>query len=148
MEQTVVMACLPLPLPALPAAEAPASRPGDAPFVMLHVLRFASEGEARLAEDGAAAGTAGLAAGARPAAWFRVEGTVVGDGRRWDEVRFNRFPSRAAFEALRSEPVHQGAQAARSAALADTFAVMVRPMVDRIAESAAASLAEGHSARR
>ena len=32
--------------------------------------------------------------GVRIAGWFAAEGTIVGDGRTWDQVRFNAFPSK------------------------------------------------------
>ncbi len=42
--------------------------------------------------------------GVRIAGWYRVEGTIMGDGRSWDEVRFNAFPSRRAFMAVVNDP--------------------------------------------
>ena len=33
-----------------------------------------------------------------------VDGTIIGDGRRWDQVRFNAFPSKEAFMAVALDP--------------------------------------------
>ncbi|MBI5949465.1 MAG: hypothetical protein HY875_15100 [Chloroflexi bacterium] len=133
MEQTIVMACTPLPLPRLPEPAPVELADGDRPFVMLHVLKFAEGGVDGMNVYGASAGAAGFELGVRPEAYFAVEGTVLGDGRGWDQVRFNRFPSHAAFEKLRQVPAHQQAQATRQQALADTYAMMLLPTVDRLA---------------
>ena len=42
--------------------------------------------------------------GARIAGWFEAEGTIVGDGRTWDQVRFNEFPSRRQFMKVAPTP--------------------------------------------
>ena len=82
--------------------------------------------------QGRAAGIA-LPHGVRIGAWFDVEGTVVGDGRGWDEVRFNVFPSRAAFFAVALDPDRIAAQADhREPAIADTYTVLLRPMIDKL----------------
>lgn len=143
MASTFVIGCLPATVPELPAG-APLldgvphpSTPADGPVVVLHVLRY---GGARASEDmelyqGRAAEVA-LPHGVRIAVWFDVEGTVVGDGRRWDQVRFNVFPSRAAFMAVALDPARLAAQADhREPAIADTYTLLLRPMIDRLAES-------------
>ena len=69
-------------------------------------------------------------------AWFAVEGTIVGDGRSWDQVRFNAFPSKAAFTAVATDPARLAAQHAhREPAIADTYTLIVRPSLDRLAAS-------------
>lgn len=66
----------------------------------------------------------------------RAEGTILGDGRQWDEVRFNAFPSRAAFFAVAADPDRSAAQADhRDVAVADTYALVLRPLIDRLQES-------------
>ncbi len=74
--------------------------------------------------------------GVRISGWFGVEGTIIGDGREWDQVRFNAFPSKAAFTTvvrdsarLRAEREH------RRTAIADTYTMILRPTIDRLAES-------------
>ncbi|MEP7216258.1 MAG: hypothetical protein ABI782_08395, partial [Anaerolineaceae bacterium] len=59
----------------------------------------------------------------------------LGDGRQWDQVRFNYFPSHAAFEKLRANPIYQAGQPARGQALEDTYTMMVIPSRDRFAAS-------------
>jgi len=135
MEQTIVLSCTPLAVPELPEPPAHELAPGDAPFVMLHVLKFAEGGEAGMADYGASAGAVGLQLGVRPEAMLKVEGTVVGDGRMWDQVRFNRFPSKAIFQQLTADPVHRAGQAGRAASLEDTYAMMVSPTRDHMAEA-------------
>jgi hypothetical protein len=81
-----------------------------------------------------AVAVAALPLGIRPTAALDVEGVLVGDGRAWDEVRFNRFPSHAAFRALTADPSWQAQQSARAAALADTYALITLPIVDTIGE--------------
>jgi len=143
MASTFVIACRPADLPDLPG-DAPAvdqvphpSTPDDGPVVILHVLKY-HDGQASEDMDlytGEAARIA-LPHGVRIGAWFDVEGTVVGDGRDWHEVRFNVFPSKEAFLAVALDPERIAAQADhREPAIADTYTLMLRPVIDRLAES-------------
>jgi hypothetical protein len=111
MEQTIVMGCLPMASPAFPA-DAP-ELPGvphpatsdDGPVVVLHVIRFVeSQDREKMRTYEQAAGVAAIPHGVRISGWFTVEGTILGDGRTWDEVRFNAFPSKAAFMAVAADP--------------------------------------------
>jgi len=143
MASTFVICCQPVEAPGLPA-DAPAldsvphpSTPEDGPVVILHVLRYH---EGQVSEDMEiyqdAAGRIALPHGVRIGAWLDVEGTIVGDGRGWDQIRFNVFPSRAAFLAVASDPERLAAQADhREPAIADTYTLMLRPMIDRLADS-------------
>ena len=143
MASTFVIGCVPVRQPPLPA-DAPdldavphPSTPEDGPVVILHVLRYH---EGRVSEDmeiyqGLSARVA-VPQGIRIGAWFDVEGTVVGDGRGWDQIRFHVFPSRAAFMAVALDPERLAAQADhREPAIADTYTLLLRPMIDRLAES-------------
>jgi hypothetical protein len=113
--------------------------------LVLHVLRFADEGDGSgsggLTPDEMVAyqqqaGRSAVPHGLRIAGWFAVEGTIVGDGRRWDQVRFNGFPSKAAFMAVALDPARLEAQKDhREPAIADTYTMILRPSVDRIAAS-------------
>jgi hypothetical protein len=72
----------------------------------------------------------------RVAGWFAVEGTIIGDGRVWHQVRFNQFPGRRAFMAVvtglvRLEPQKNH----REKAIADTYTMIVRASIDALAES-------------
>ncbi len=65
-----------------------------------------------------------------------MDGTILGDGRAWDQVRFNTFPSREAFMAVVLDPDRLAAQREhRETAVADTFTLIVRPLIDRLADS-------------
>jgi hypothetical protein len=143
MEQTIVMGCRPIAPPAFPA-DAPAltgvphpSTSEDGPVVVLHVIRFV-EGQQRehMTTYQEAAGAVAIPQGVRISGWFSVEGTIFGDGRTWDEVRFNAFPSKAAFMAVAADPTRLRAQKEhRETAIADTYALILRPTINRLAES-------------
>jgi len=144
MASTFVIAGLPVELPELPfdtpdLDQVPhPSTPADGPVVILHVLKYHA---GQVSEDmdlytGVAARIA-LPHGARICSWLNVEGTIVGDGRNWDQVRFNVFPSKEAFLAVALDPERLAAHADhREPAIADTYTVMLRPMINRLAESA------------
>jgi hypothetical protein len=74
--------------------------------------------------------------GVRVDGWFAVEGTIVGDGRPWDQVRFNAFPSKAAFMAVVMDPARLAAQREfREPAMTDTYALILRPTLNHLADS-------------
>ena len=106
----------------------------DPPVLVLHVIRWADD-TARDRMRGYESEAIAVAAphGVRMGAWLDVEGTVVGDARQWDQVRFNRFPSKAAFMAVATDPRRLEAQAAhREPAMADTYTMILRPTIDRL----------------
>lgn len=137
MEQTIVMGCRPIGNPALPA-DAPAwsevphpPSAEDGPVVVLHVLQFAAGRRDEMTSYQDAAGAVAVPHGIRIAGWFAVDGTIIGDGRAWDEVRFHAFPSAAAFMAVALDPERLQAQAThRETALTDTYTVVLRPVID------------------
>lgn len=154
MEQTIVIGCRPLPSPGDVAAMGPdwADVPHpptdeDGPVQVVHVIRFEeTEGvdtpgldgtEAdHMAADQRGAAPVAIAHGVRIAGWFGVDGTILGDGREWDQVRFNTFPSREAFMAVVLDPDRLEAQRDhRETAIADTYTLIVRPLIDRLADS-------------
>ncbi len=144
MRETIVMVGLPLAVPVLPD-DAPGwdavphpSTPDDGPVVVLHVLRYATDagGGQDMAAYQDAAGRIAVPHGVRLAGWFQVEGTILGDGRSWDQARFNAFPSRAAFDAVVFDPDRLAAQEGhREVAIADTYTLILRPFIDRLHES-------------
>jgi hypothetical protein len=74
--------------------------------------------------------------GVRVEGWFRVEDTIIGDGRHWDQVRFNSFPSREAFMTVVMDPDRLAAQREfREPAMSDTYTMIVRPIIDGLAGS-------------
>jgi hypothetical protein len=143
MERTIVMGTQPIAVPQRPGGapdwtDVPHPPTDDDPYVVvMHVIRF-NEGavDTSMVSYQQAAGDVAIPHGVRIDGWFGVEGTIVGDGRTWDQVRFNAFPSKAAFMAVVADPARLEAQKAyREPAIADTYAMILRPMINRLAES-------------
>ena len=142
VEQTIVIGCLPIDTPTLPGSApdwADVAHPpsaDDPPVVVLHVLRYHDGEYGHMRSYQHEAGEVAVPHGVRLAGWFAAEGTIVGDGRRWDQVRFNAFPSKAAFMAVVFDPQRLRAQADhRETAVADTYTMILRPIFDRLRES-------------
>lgn len=143
MDATIVMGCLPIDTPGLaePLAEASWDEvehpptPADGPVIVMHVIRFADGTDDVSAMDGYHEAAFPIAAqhGARIAGWYGVEGTILGDGRAWHQVRFNQFPSKAAFMAVATDPARLDAQREhRERAIADTYALILRPTINHL----------------
>ena len=113
MAETIIIGTQPIAGPA--AGSDPASGVDD-PVIVLDVIRWA---------DPAAPGT-DAPNGARVDGWFAAEGTIVGDGRSWDEVRYHAYPTVAAA----TEPV------APDAAIADRYTLVVRPLINVVGRQA------------
>ena len=111
----------------------------DASVVVLHVLKYKDDerrGEMATYTDHAA--RVAVPHGVRIAGWFEAEGTIVGDGRQWHQARFNAFPSKQAFMDVVFDPARLEAQRDhREAAIEDTYTMILRPTLDRLAESLA-----------
>jgi hypothetical protein len=143
MAETIVAGCLPMPLPQIPDDapswdNVPHPPTADDPYVVvIHVIKFNDDkrrDEMATYTDHAA--KIAIPHGVRLAAWTQVEGTIMGDGREWDQIRFNVFPSRAAFMAVVLDPERLAAQAEyRDTAIADTYTLITRPSIDRLYES-------------
>lgn len=146
MAETIVAGCQLVPSPS--DAVDPASLPDwndvphppteeDGPVTVLHLIRFhPGQADSEMVEYQNHAGQVAVPHGVRISGWFGVEGTIVGDGRQWDQVRFNAFPSKAAFMAVATDPARLKAQRDhREVAIADTYALILRPKIDRLAES-------------
>ena len=99
MQTTIVMGCVPVSV-ADPAAA------GSGPLVM-RVRRFA---------DGAVPGPD--PDGVVPVAHFAVDGVILGDGRRWDDVRFDRVADGAV------------AALADTSGVADQVVVVIDPLIE------------------
>ena len=148
MEQTIVMGCQPMPVPELPAdapdwTVVPHPPTADDPsVVVIHVLKFFETGDSvgQMTTYQDHAGKIAVPQGVRIDGWFSVEGTIVGDGRSWSQVRFNAFPSKRAFMAVATDPDRLRAQRAhRETALEDTYTMILRPTINRLAESTGSS---------
>jgi hypothetical protein len=146
MAQTFVIGCQPIASVAdgVDEAELPSwddvphpPTADDGPVMVLHLIRFhpgQADGE-MVAYQNEAVDVAGPHGG-RVAAWLGCEGTIVGDGRQWDQARFNAFPSKAAFMAVVLDPDRLAAQRAhREVAIADTYTMILRPTLDTLAAS-------------
>ncbi len=140
MESTIVIGTQPMPIPEAPADHSPVDwadvphppTDDDGPVVVMHVLRFHDAEAAHKTPDHMeqyqnAAGKVALHHGMRINGWFAAEGTIIGDGRAWHQVRFNEFPSKAAFMAVVTDPSRLEAQKDhREVAIADTYTMIVR----------------------
>jgi hypothetical protein len=143
MAQTIVAGCLPMPVPSLPAnapswSEVPHPPTAADPYVVvIHVIKFKhDERRNEMATYTDHAANIAVPHGVRIATWMNVEGTIMGDGRTWDQIRFNVFPSREAFLKVVFDPARLEAQAAhRETAIADTYTLITRPSIDRLYES-------------
>ncbi len=148
MEATIVTMGLPIAAPEAPA-DAPEldqvpfpSTAEDPRIVVVHAVAFDRDG-VELADSVEAlrsytehAARIAVPHGVRIAGWFRCEGTIIGDGRQWDQVRFNAFPSREAFMAVVQDPTRLEAQHQfREPAMSDTYTMIVRPLIDELAAS-------------
>lgn len=142
MAETIVMGCTPIDTGALEAGVVPTPwtdvphppTAEDGPVVVTHVIRFVDgEDRGRMNEYEREAGRIASKHGVRIGGWYEVEGTIVGDGRAWHQVRFNLFPSRAAFMAVAMDPERLEAQRSfREPAIADTYALIVRAPLNRL----------------
>ncbi|KLR61314.1 hypothetical protein IMCC26207_108153 [Actinobacteria bacterium IMCC26207] len=153
MEATIIMGCQPFAHPAAPedlpeVAQVPHPSTADDPAVMVvHVIAFdRAESDLQQSIEHMTAYQdhavkIGVANGVQIAGWFNVEGTIIGDGRQWDQVRFNAFPSRAAFMAVVTDPERLAVQAEhRETAMSDTYTMIVRPLINNIGASYADAL--------
>jgi hypothetical protein len=148
MQETIVMGTQPIDTPAGDHVEvdwADVPHPptdDDGPVTVVHVLRFNDVAATEMTPEHmqayqAAAAEVAVPHGVRLSGWFAVEGTILGDGRSWHQVRFNTFPSRAAFMAVVADPARLAAQGDhREVAIADTYTMITRPLIDELDRSA------------
>jgi len=141
MEATIVVGAQPMEVPQNPEApdwtDVPHPPTDDDPsVVVLHLIRFVDGGIPNMTSYTDAASKVAVPHGVRIAGWFGIEGTIIGDGRGWDQLRFNAFPSREAFLAVAFDPERLAAHKGhREPAIADTYTLVLRPMIDRLADS-------------
>ena len=149
MDRTIVMGGQPMMVPGAPDGADPADwadvphppTDEDGPVTVVHVIRFhdvahAAKTPAAMEQYQSEAAKVALGHGVRLSGWLAVEGTILGDGRVWHQARFNLFPSNAAFMAVVTDPARLEAQKDhREAAIAETYTMIVRPTIDRLAAS-------------
>ena len=149
MQQTIVIGGVPLSIPA--STDAPATvqwsevphppTDDDGPVVVVHVLQFndvddVANTPSEMQVYQSAAAQVALRQGLRVSGWFSAEGTIVGDGRPWHQIRFHTFPSRLAFLDVVQDPdrlAHQ--KEFREAAISDTYTMILRASIDDLASS-------------
>ncbi len=150
MAETIIIGGQPLEVPTAPDPVEWADVPHpptdeDGPYMMVHVIRFHEQDGATATPDHMeayqnVAGSVAVPNGVRIDGWFSAEGTIVGDGRSWHQVRFNSFPSRRAFMAVATDPERLEAHSEhRDAAIADTYALGVRARINGLAASVEAT---------
>lgn len=150
MAETIVVGTQPLATPEIEGAVDWTDVPhppteDDGAYTMVHVIRFHEQDGATVTPDHMesyqeVAGSVAVPNGVRIDGWFSAEGTIVGDGRAWHQVRFNTFPSRRAFIEVATDPDRMAAHAEhRDTAIADTYAIGVRASINDLSRSAAAS---------
>ena len=135
MAQTIVCPSLPITevmeeLDAITPA-APANDQGDETIISLHTVRFKADAAEQQSDYPLAIGKVALAHGGTIEAILEVEGTVLGDGRSWDQTFMFRFPSLAAYKAAYAEMT----SGALGEPVADRYDVATRPMIDRMRAS-------------
>ena len=153
MESTIVIGTQPMEMPTPPegfeqADWADVPHPptdDDGPVVVVHVLRFhdnpqgtsaANKTPDQMERYSTEAAKVALGHGVRISGWFAVEDTIIGDGRAWHQVRFNEFPSKAAFMAVVMDPARLEAQKNhREVAIADTYTMIVRARLNELEAS-------------
>lgn len=153
MESTIVIGTQPMEMPTPPegfeqADWADVPHPptdDDGPVVVVHVLRFhdnpqgtsaANKTPDQMEQYSTEAAKVALGHGVRISGWFAVEDTIIGDGRAWHQVRFNEFPSKAAFMAVVMDPARLEAQKNhREVAIADTYTMIVRARLNELEAS-------------
>ncbi len=141
MQQTIVAGGLPMASPPNPGAPDWSDVPhpptdDDPPVVVLHLIKFVEGGIPDMTSYTDAAAAVAVPHGVRVAGWFGIEGTIIGDGRAWDQARFNAFPSREAFMAVVFDPDRMAAHRGhREPAIADTYTLVLRPVIDTLEAS-------------
>lgn len=153
MESTIVIGTQPMEMPTPPegfeqADWADVPHPptdDDGPVVVVHVLRFhdnpqgaaaANKMPDQMEQYSTKSAKVALGHGVRISGWFAVEDTIIGDGRAWHQVRFNEFPSKAAFMAVVMDPARLEAQKDhREVAIADTYTMIVRARLNGLEAS-------------
>lgn len=109
----------------------------DGEFHVWHIIKWAEGGAEAMEGYHEGASKAATTSGARIGGWFDAEGTILGDGRRWDQCRLNIFPSMQEFiENVVKDPERLEKQASnREPAMDDTYTLFCRPVINRLRES-------------
>ena len=139
MQATIVMGCTPMNMPVYSKKDwaeiaSPPSE-SDGVITVIHVLQLNEQIE-KMNNYSLIAGDRAIPNGVRVDGWFQVENTILGDDRKWDQVRFNTFPSRRAFQEVLNDPARMEAQKKyRESAISDTYTMIVTPSINKVFDS-------------
>lgn len=103
----------------------------DGSVLLLHLLAFSSA-HAPAITDHSMAGLVDTGREVRRAGWFDVVETVFGDGRTWDQVRINHYPSFEVFESVVLDPdrlAHM--ETLGDQGIVDSYTLVLRPVLGR-----------------
>ena len=139
MQETIVMGCTPLEIPNYSKTDwAEVENPpteNDGPITVVHVLNLNTQIE-KMETYSSIAGESAIPNAVLIDGWVQVEGTILGDGRKGSQVRFNTFPSREAFKEVLMDPARLEAQKKyRETAISDTYTMIVPFSMNKIFES-------------
>ena len=147
MGRTIIMCCTPMELP-IAATGVPVvvnldaaspSTPGKSFNMVGPVLHLADDvpGEAEVDGFSTLTSLVGIAGDVRVVGWFAVEGTAVGDGRRWDRLGLGAVPSRGARAALVNDRERRDARAPHDGggAVSESYTMILRPLIDTLGRS-------------
>lgn len=145
LEASIVMVTHRQPLGDVELAEPPfPGTSADPSFDIVQVFRHREQAEYPEGVDGDGTGEEAMgryaadiadaqaALGIAPVARLKVQGAFIGDGREWDEVWIDRFPSGAAYDALTADPAVEEASLHFDAALAEGWGLKVAPLVSDV----------------
>ncbi|MEM7142148.1 MAG: hypothetical protein AAF548_14080 [Actinomycetota bacterium] len=145
MDFTIVMGCQPLEVqPADVVGETAAwdevqypPTDDDGELHVWHIVKWSEGGEEAMQGYQDEAAKSATRSGVRFGGWMNVEGTILGDGRTWDQARCNIFPSLQEFiENVVNDPGRLEKQAShREPAMDDTYTLLCRPILNRLHES-------------
>ncbi len=146
MAKTIILGCKPMDIQGVNDNRVPFDQvphpptEDDGEVVVIHVLNFGGSAKEQTPQDMVAyqqaAGEVAIPHGVYVDGFFTVDGAIVGDGRTWDQVRFNHFPSKQAFLEVVMDPRRLEAQTKhREEAIEDTYTMILRPVINRLAES-------------
>jgi len=139
MQKTIVMGCVPMEMPAYSSKDweevaHPPSK-NDGVITVVHVLQLNEQIE-NINNYSLIAGESAIPNGVHIDGWFQVENTILGDERKWNQVRFNTFPSRKAFQEVLKDPQRIEAQKKyRETAISDTYTMIVTSSINKVFDS-------------
>ena len=123
-----------LPMTDVTTGEASEALRGTKPFVSVSAWRALEGVSVDELKSALVAGIAHIeAAGGRVGAWFDVEGTIIGDGRRYDINCYNQYADTTHFHsALKAMQSDSACAILFDESKTDGYTVLVKPSIDKI----------------